>query len=71
MIGDIEQRPVKGKKISHVVILGSYMPGKEEQLPRTSGGTSLVCSRKRKDISTSRACGRSRKSGRKYSQRDN
>ena len=70
MIGDIEQRPVKGKKTSHVVILGNYMPGKEEQLPRPSGRTSLVCSRKRKDINTSRACGRSRKSGRKYSQRD-
>lgn len=31
-IGDIEERPEKNKRTSHVVILRNYMPGNE--LPR-------------------------------------
>lgn len=48
-----EQRPKESKKISHVVILGNYMPETEKQLPRP-GGAGLVCSRNRKKINISR-----------------
>ena len=62
---------LKDKRTSQVIILGNNTRAKQEQLPRVWGGKGLVCSRNGKSINISRAGGRSRKSGRTYSQRGN